>query len=175
MRLRSRSSARAVNTPSGRGCPSTRSVLILRSPSTAYLLAADAVQRAALLEVRGRLRNARRKMQSGMPASRWSAMPWRGLRFGLRAAAVVVAVLLTVMAAGIIASYAVSGYNLRTQVLLMLCCSARFAVNATRRKNCVFKQQQRFPLHRLGRKHVRGWTLVGRHIPTCSTTVAAAM
>jgi len=84
------------------------------------LLAADAAQQAALLEVRGRLRSARRKAQSGVPASRWGAVLWRVLRFGCTAAAVAVAVILIMAAAGIIASHAVSGFDLRTQVLLMV-------------------------------------------------------
>ena len=81
--------------------------------------AADAVQRAALLEVRGRLRSARRKMQSGLPASRWwSAASWRALRVVLTATAAAVAALLIMVAAGVIASHAVSGFDLRTQVVL---------------------------------------------------------
>ena len=95
------------------------------------LLAADATQRAALLEVRGRLRSARRKHEAGLSASRWGVAPRRVLRHALTIATAATAVLVFLAAAGIIASYAVSGRDFRTQVHLSCCWSC--TLHATRR------------------------------------------
>ncbi len=85
--------------------------------TTTLCCAASPQHRAALLEARGRLRDARCKQQSGSSASRWYAPPWLAARHAVTAATAIAGVFLFLAASGIIAGYAVSGFGTSTQVL----------------------------------------------------------